>query len=54
MDSEMREAIKERARDDCIKYGAPNLGVDHSNHYVKIEVLMGIEDDKEKANDTIT
>lgn len=48
MDSAMQEALKEQARDDCIKYGAPNLGVDHSNHYKRIEVLMGIEPDEEK------
>lgn len=33
MDSVMREALKEATKDDCIKYGAPNLGVDHSAHY---------------------
>ena len=49
MDSDMQEALKEQAKDDCVKYGAPNLGVDHSNHYKKIEVLMSI--DEEKDND---
>ena len=33
MDSAMSEALKERAKDDCVKYGAPNLGVDHSNYW---------------------
>ncbi len=31
-----KELDREEARNDCIKYGAPNLGVDHSNHYKKI------------------
>jgi len=42
---------KEEAIADCIKYGTPTLGVDHSNHYEKIEVLMGIEPKKEKDDD---
>lgn len=28
-----KDELKEEAKADCIKYGAPNLGVDHSNHY---------------------
>ncbi len=43
-----KDIDKERAYTDCIKYGTPTPGVDHSNHYVKIEVLMGIEPEKEK------
>ena len=46
-----KEIDKEQAIDDCIKYGTPTPGVDHSNHYKKIEVLMGIEKEKEKPND---
>ncbi len=38
---------KEEAKAECIKYGTPRMGVDHSNHYVKIEVLMGIEKEKD-------
>ena len=38
---------REEAIDDCITYGCPDPSVDHSNHYKKIEVLMG----KEKDND---
>ncbi len=45
-----KELDKERARKDCIKYGTPSPSVDHSNHYVKIEVLMGLEPAKEKDN----
>ncbi len=43
-----KETNREEAKSDCIKYGAPNLGVDHSSHWKKIEVLMGIEPDEEK------
>lgn len=51
MNFDRKELDKEQAKDDCIKYGTPTLGIDHSNHYKKIEVLMGIE--KEKIDDTI-
>ncbi len=47
-DSAMREALKERARDDCIEGGAPTLGVDHSNHWKKIPYETLKEVDKEK------
>jgi len=30
----------ERAKQDCIKYGTPTMGVDHSNHYKPIKELM--------------
>ena len=45
MDSDMQEALKEQAYDDCIKGGTPNLGVDHSNHYKKIpyETLKDVD-----------
>lgn len=43
-----KELDREEAKADCIEYGAPNLSVDHSNHYKRIEVLMGIEPEKEK------
>ena len=39
---------REEAIADCVKYPPPTMGVDHSNHYKKIEVLMGIEPKKEK------
>ena len=39
---------KEIAYEDCIRFGTSTPGVDHSNHYEKIEVLMGIEPEKEK------
>ena len=42
-----RELRREEARDDCIKYGAPNLSVDHSNHYKKIPYETLKEPDKE-------
>ena len=45
-----KELDREEARDECIKYGAPNLGVDHSNHYKKIPYETLREVDKEKAN----
>ncbi len=38
---------KEKAKADCIKYGTPRMGVDHSNHYKRIEVLMGLEKEKD-------
>lgn len=44
-----KELDREEARNDCIIYGTPTPGVDHSSHYKTIEVLMGI--DKEKDND---
>lgn len=47
MDSAMQEALKEQVRDDCIKYGTPTLGVDHSNHYKKIPYETLKEPDKE-------
>ncbi len=31
-----KETNREEAKSDCIKYGAPNLGVDHSSHWKKI------------------
>ena len=40
-----RDIDKERAIQDCIKYGTPDPSVDHSNHYRKIEILMGKEKD---------
>lgn len=43
MEIPQREIDKIRAVDGCIKYGTPTPGVDHGNHYVKIEVLMGKE-----------
>ncbi len=46
-----KDIDKEQAVADCIKYRTPTPGVDHSNHYKKIEVLMGIKEDKEKPND---
>ncbi len=42
-----RELRREEARDDCIKYGAPNLSVDHSSHYKKIPYETLKEVDKE-------
>ena len=42
-----KDLDKEEAKADCIEHGAPNLGVDHRNHYKKIAVLMGIEPEKE-------
>ncbi len=39
---------QEEAKNACIKFGTPTLGVDHRSHYKKIEVLMGIEPEKEK------
>ncbi len=32
MSLELRELLKEQAYDDCVKYGTPTPGVDHSNH----------------------
>lgn len=48
MSFDRKELDKEQADDDCKKYGTPTPGVDHSNHYVDIKVLMG----KEKENVT--
>jgi len=44
-----KELDREETRDDCIKYGAPNLGVDHSNHWKKMPYET--VPDKEKPND---
>lgn len=33
MDSDMKERLRVQAIDDCIEYGTPTMGVDHSNHY---------------------
>ncbi len=38
---------RDEARAEYFKYGTPTLGVDHSNHYKPIEVLMGIDKEKE-------
>ena len=46
-----KDELRERAYRDCIKYGTPTPGVDHGNHYKKIEVLMGIEPDMEKDDE---
>ncbi len=43
----MKELDREEAINDCIKYGAPNLGVDHSNHWKKIPYETLKEVDKE-------
>ncbi len=48
MSLDRKELDREEAKDDCIKHGAPTLGVDHNNHYRPIEELMAIEEDKEK------
>ena len=45
---DQKDHDRKEANADCIKHGTPTLGVDHRNHYVKIEVLMGIEPKKEK------
>ena len=45
---DQKESNREEARDDCIKYGAPNLSVDHSNHWKKIPYETLKEVDKEK------
>ena len=47
-----KDELREQAYDDCIKGGVPSPGVDHRNHYKKIEVLMGIEPDKEKDDES--
>ena len=42
-----KERDREQARDECIKHGAPNLGVDHSAHWKKIPYETLKEPDKE-------
>ncbi len=53
MDSDMREALKEQAYDDCIKYGTPTLGVDHGTHYklLPYQTSATPDDKQEKEND---
>ncbi len=41
---------QDEAKADCIKHGTPTMGVDHSNHYEKIELLIEIEPKKEKES----
>lgn len=44
-----KELDRERAKEDCVKYGIPTPGVDHSSHYKKIPYAKQ-EADKEKDN----
>ncbi len=44
MSLDRKELDREEAKDDCIKHGAPSLGVDHSSHY---------ERDAERAGPTL-
>ena len=49
---DQKEHDKVCAKEDCIKYGTPTMGVDHSNHYRPIEELMELASKvKEKEND---
>ncbi len=43
-----KDELRERAYRDCIKYGTPTPGVDHSSHYKKIPYETLKEPDKEK------
>ncbi len=36
MDLGRREQVKDEAVNDCVEYGTPTIGVDHSNHYKPI------------------
>ncbi len=47
---DQKETNREEAKADCIKYGTPTLGVDHSNHYKKMPYETLKEADKEKSN----
>ncbi len=54
MSLEYKEQLKEQAYDDCVKYGTPTMGIDHSNHYKTMTELMEIVrkiDMTEKPND---
>ncbi len=44
---DQKETNREDAKADCIKCGAPNLGVDHSSHWKKIPYETLTEPDKE-------
>ena len=44
---------KERAYKECKASGVPTMGVDHRNHYRKIEILMGKEKEDEIDDRTV-